>query len=86
MDPGTRGSDDLRAHAARGSCRPKPQDLRRWRLKPVTGRSLRGVPEASLGTSSYFMLVKERGSADFVAVPVDGWVTFRPESVRPGQT
>ncbi|KAL6766911.1 PFL1 [Auxenochlorella protothecoides x Auxenochlorella symbiontica] len=61
---------------------PKP---RRLRLRREGVRSYRGMPEGGLG-SNQFLLVKERGSNDFVAIPVEEWYNFRPETGRPGQT
>lgn len=36
--------------------------------------------------TNQFLLIKERGSPDFVAVPVDSWVTFRAEAQPGGRT
>ena len=64
---------------------PRPQSTRIWRLLRGEGRRLRGQPEGG-NVSNQFFLIKERGSPDFVAVPVDAWVTFRPEAAPGSRT
>jgi hypothetical protein len=56
----------------------------KWLLKnSTTEETYRGAPDGGLTgskPSNYFILIKRKG--DFVAVPVDGWVTFRQSTRR----
>lgn len=55
-----------------------------WAIEnSTTGDAFKGRPEGGLTgsqPSNYFILIKEKG--DFVAVPVDEWVTFRQGTKR----
>jgi hypothetical protein len=61
-------------------------ELQEGSLEGEQGPKFRGVPDAGLaGTaapSNYFLLVKEKGSDVFTAVPVSEWVTFKPVGRR----
>jgi hypothetical protein len=48
--------------------------------KPPVAK-FRGVPDAGItgssGPSNYFILIKDKNSDDFLAIPVDEWATFK---------
>jgi len=58
-----------------------------WTMRNATTNEIqRGTLEGGLTgakPSNYFILIKRKG--DFVAVPVDQWVSFRPSSGRRGE-
>ncbi len=67
------------------TCCPTPTFTRNSLADDLSDRAqYRGAPEGTITGSSkpsnYFILVKDKG--DFVAVPVDQWVTFRYSAVN----
>jgi len=60
------------------ACRSRRAPGSAWVLEERPGGpALRGQREGSLGGAAYFVLTRE--GADFVAVPVAQWISFRPQ-------
>ncbi len=87
------GLPDLKSTAAGGpwemesiSAGGEPSS-RTFSLQPRSGRpAYKAQPEGSLGAAgaptNYFVLLRQRGSDEFVALPVQEWYTFKPETQR----
>jgi hypothetical protein len=84
---------DLRLHSGGGDWHMRTrqgveggslQDLELLQLPD--GSKFKGAPEAGLvssaGPANYFLLVKQRGVDEFLALPVDQWATFKTEVKR----
>lgn len=60
-----------------------------WGLEGPTSNRFRGITERSLAgnePSNYFVLVRQKGVDEFLAIPVHEWATFRPDDRRPQQS
>ena len=57
-----------------------------WSLESDQSETkFRGVPDGGIAgatPSNYFILIKQRGADDFLAIPVDEWATFKPVAQR----
>lgn len=72
---------DLRAPGPWRLARQEEGSAKDWSLESDQGGTkFRGVPDGGIAgatPSNYFILIKQRGSDDFRAIPVDEWATFK---------
>ncbi|KAL4520153.1 hypothetical protein Ndes2437B_g04562 [Nannochloris sp. 'desiccata'] len=80
---------DLRGPGPWRLSRSEEDNAKEWLLQggeeenddTSTAARFRGVPDAGItgasAPSNYFILIKDKGSDDFLAIPVSEWATFK---------